>query len=263
MTPEQKAERIVWRLSGADGLSFLQGLVTNDLQPLAGRPGIVWAAFLTPQGKYFADFFVIRRAGDGMGELLIDIAAGLAPATREHLLHYRLRADATLGASTIRVTRGVGSPPPDAMADPRHPALGWRLYEESPAPPAGDDPVDWDALRVAHLIPEYPGELQPDASYILENRFAELHGVDFAKGCYLGQEIVARMHHKGRLRRGLVRLAISGDAEPGTAILLADGRQAGTLGTCADGRALALMRLDRMGGDLTAGAARLVAESAP
>jgi folate-binding protein YgfZ len=247
---EAATDRIVWSLSGPDALTFLQGLVSNDMRGLEQGPGIVWAALLTPQGKYLADFFVVRRDG---GDLLIDIAAPLAEATLRRLTMYRLRSNVQIQPAALYVRRGLGAPPAGALADPRHPALGWRAWTDTPgSPPA----IDWDAIRVAHLIPESGVELVPDDSYILEHGFERLHGVDFRKGCYVGQEVTARMKHKTQLRKGLALVAIEGSAPVGTEIL-ADGKPAGVLFTQSGGRAIAYLRLDRAEGALTAGTASL------
>lgn len=246
--------RRIWTLTGKDTLTFLQGLVTNDVLPLAHGPGAVWAALLTPQGKYLADFFVIRRPDAPEGEILIDIPAALAAATLRRLTMYRLRADVQIAESPLVLSRGLGAPPPGALPDPRDPALGWRLYADAAFPVAE---VDWDALRVAHLVPEYPQDLLPDDSYILEMGFERLHGVDFRKGCYVGQEVTARMKHKTELRKGLAQVALEGTAAPGTPITLPDGREAGRLGTVAGDRALAWLRMDRAEGALIAGEASL------
>ncbi|MFE3837944.1 CAF17-like 4Fe-4S cluster assembly/insertion protein YgfZ [Pseudogemmobacter sonorensis] len=258
MAAEIAPDRVVWRLSGPDSHSFLQGLVSNDVLGLKAAPGMVWAALLSPQGKYLADFFVIRRPGDPPDVLLVDIPADLAPATLRRLTIYRLRAAVEIAETGFRVLRGLGAPPPGALADPRHPALGWRFWTDQPPPAA--EPIDWDALRVEHMVPEYPGELRVDDSYILEAGFERLHGVDFRKGCYVGQEVTARMKHKTELRKGLVRLRIEGAAAPGTPITLPDGREAGILGTRSGGRALAHLRFDRLAGPLAADTARLRAE---
>ena len=239
-------ERQIFSITGKDREHFLQGLVTNDLKRLAQGP--VYAALLTPQGKFLADFFLIV-ADDA---ILLDVAAGLAPDLARRLSMYRLRADVAISDAGLRVRRGTGSMPAGAVADPRHPALGWRLY----GPEAGDDGSDWAAIRVEHLIPEAGSELIPNESYILEAGFERLHGVDFRKGCYVGQEVTARMKHKTDLRKGLARLRIEGAAPAGTPIL-AEGREVGTLGTVSGGRALAMVRFDRAGGEMQAGAARL------
>ena len=244
-------DRTIWTVTGKDALSFLQGLVSNDLRPLEAAPGIVWAALLTPQGKYLADFFIVRRAE---GEVILDIATGMAADTLRRLTMYRLRADVQFAPSALSVTRGLGDAPEGALPDPRHPALGWRLYSAAPQPAAA---VDWDAIRVQHVIPESGIELVPDETYLLEAGFERLNGVDFRKGCYVGQEVTARMKHKTELRKGLVRVAVDGVAPVGTEITGEDGRPAGTLFTQSGGFGIAYLRQDRANGILKAGLARL------
>ncbi len=250
MQGEQVPDRVLWAVTGADAVPFLQGLVSNDLLPLDKGPGIVWAALLTPQGKYLADFFVIRQHD---GALLVDIAQTLAPATLRRLTMYRLRADVQIAPAPLHVQRGLGDAKAGAFADPRHPALGWRAYgtAEGLAPV-----IDWDAIRVAHVIPESGIELVVDDSYLLEHGFERLHGVDFRKGCYVGQEVTARMKHKTELRKGLVRVRIEGEATS-TEITTPEGKVAGTLFTRSGDRAIAYLRLDRADGPLAAGAARI------
>jgi len=237
-------DRRVLAISGPDSMSFLQGLVTNDLRGL--DRGAVYAAILTPQGKYLADFFLVPK-----GEtILLDVRSTLAEGLLRRLSMYRLRADVTLEMTPLRVSRGTGSAPEGAAADPRHPALGWRAYGET----ATDDGTDWDAIRVAHCIPETGVELIPDETYILEAGFERLHGVDFRKGCYVGQEVTARMKHKTELRKGLVTVAVEGAAPVGTQIL-SDGKEAGVLYTQSGGRGIAHLRFDRADGNLRAGSA--------
>ena len=241
--------RRILAVSGEDRVEFLQGLVTNKVGEVPA-----WAALLTPQGKYLADFLVVP---DG-GRLLVDVDARLADDLLRRLSMYKLRSKVALEPTDLTVARGTGEMPDAAIADPRHPALGWRLYGGQ-----GDDGTDWDAIRVAHCIPETLVELIPNETFILEAGFERLHGVDFRKGCYVGQEVTARMKHKTELRKGLVTVGIEGAAPVGTPILMADGREAGTLFTQSGGRAIAHMRFDRMGpfsdgGGLTAGDARII-----
>ena len=245
--------RRIWHLSGKDTQDFLQNLVTNDLAGL--DRGLVYAALLTPQGKYIADFFLARE-----GEaILLDVDDSLADALAKRLTMYKLRADVTISESPLQVQRGTGPAPEGALADPRHPALGWRLYSEAPE---GDDGTDWTALRVAHCIPETGIELTPD-TFILEAGFERLHGVDFRKGCYVGQEVTARMKHKTELRKGLARVDVSGAAEPGTEIRAGD-KPVGTLLTTAGDAGIAYLRFDRVTPEMEAGTAaiRLASETA-
>ncbi|MEM1130395.1 MAG: folate-binding protein [Pseudomonadota bacterium] len=247
MKGETAEDRVVLQISGDDRVNFLQGLVTNDLARL--DQGLVYAALLSPQGKYLADFFLCDQ-GDA---ILLDIKADLAPAVLKRLTMYKLRADVTIAAIEMPVLRGLGTPPEGALADPRDPALGWRYY--GPAEAAKPE-IDWDTIRVDAAVPESGIELVPDESYILEMDFERLHGVDFKKGCYVGQEVTARMKHKTELRKGLARVSIDGTAPVGTQIM-AGGKPVGTLYTQAHGKGLAYLRLDRAKGEMQAGDATL------
>ena len=237
--------RQIIRVTGDDRLSFLQGLVTNDVTRAP-----CWAALLTPQGKYLADFLIVPDND----ALLLDVDARLADDLTRRLTMYKLRSKVGIEVTDMTVARGTGPAPDGAIADPRHPALGWRLYGG-----AGEDGTDFDAIRVDHIIPETLVELIPNETFILEAGFERLHGVDFRKGCYVGQEVTARMKHKTDLRKGLARLRIEGEAPVGTPIT-AEGKEVGTLFTQSGGRALAHVRFDRIGPDMQAGQARLSAD---
>ncbi len=235
--------RQIIRLTGPDHREFLQGLVTNDVNRAP-----CWAALLTPQGKYLADFLIIPD-GDG---LLLDVDAGLADDLMRRLAMYKLRSKLDIQPVQMTVARGTGPAPEGAIADPRHRALGWRLY----GGPEGDDGSDWDAIRVENCIPETLVELIPNETFILEAGFERLNGVDFRKGCYVGQEVTARMKHKAQLRKGLAVLPIEGAAPTGSPITR-EGREVGTLFTQSGGRAIAHVRFDRVGEGMQAGEARL------
>lgn len=245
---EEVPGRAVFRIAGPDRDSFLQGLISNDVRRL--KDGVVYAALLTAQGKYLADFFLYPDDG----AILLDVAAPLAEGLARRLALYRLRAAVTIEPAPLHVQRGLGPAPADGFADPRHPAMGWRACRASEG---GPTQTDWDALRVAHLIPETLVELVPDETYILEAGFERLGGVDFRKGCYVGQEVTARMKHKTDLRKGLARVILEGAAGPGTPITTAEGKEAGMLFTRSGDRALAHLRLDRAEGPMLAGAARV------
>ncbi len=236
--------RTILRLSGGDREAFLQNLVTNDVARL--RDGIVWAALLTPQGKYLADFFLVP-AKDA---ILLDVAEGIAAAFAQRLNMYRLRADVQIEPTDISPSRGPGPAPEGAYPDPRHADLGWRAYDGRP-----DQDADWTALRVTHCVPETSIELIPNETYPLEAGFERLSGIDFKKGCYVGQEVTARMKHKVELKKGLAIVEVEGDAPPGTAITSDDGKTVGTLFTQSGDRAIAYLRFDRAKGELKAGQA--------
>ena len=235
------SDRTVLGISGAEARDFLQGLVTNDVAKL--EHGLVYAAMLTPQGKYRADFF-LAPMGDA---ILLDVDSALAPGLKQALTMYKLRSKVEITETDRVVTRGLGDAPEGAFADPRDAALGWRGFDGQP----GDDSVDWDALRVAALVPQSGVELTPD-SFILEMGFERLNGVDFRKGCYVGQEVTARMKHKTELRKGLAKVAVEGSAPVGTDITVGD-KPSGTLFTQAGGQGLAYLRFDRAGEDMRAG----------
>ncbi|MFO7921466.1 MAG: folate-binding protein, partial [Nioella sp.] len=201
-------------------------------------------ALLSPQGKFLADFFLLDRGED----ILLDVSGARSPDLYRRLAMYKLRADVTIEDSGLPVARGLGAPPEGACPDPRDAALGWRGYGMA----GGDPQVDWDAIRVDRCIPETGIELIPDDSYILEAGFDRLNGVDHRKGCYVGQEVTARMNHKTVLRKGLVTVTVAGSAPVGTPIT-ADGKPAGTLFTQSGGQGIAYLRFDRAKGDMTAG----------
>jgi len=235
-------ERAIIRVSGDDPAGFLQGLVSNDTRRLT-TDGIVYAALLTPQGKYLADFFCVADGAD----VLVDVAAPLADDLFKRLSMYKLRAPITLARADIAVSRG-------AVADPRHPALGWRLYGQA----LPEEGTDWDALRVVHCVPESGVELIPNDSFILECGFERLNGVDFRKGCYVGQEVTARMLHKTALRKGLATVAVQGAAPVGAEIA-ANGKPVGKLFTQSGGQAIAYLRFDRVADAMQAGDATVFA----
>lgn len=243
MIGERDPQRSVLEIRGSERESFLQGLVTQDVRRISEGP--LYAALLTPQGKYICDFFLISQ-GDAV---LLDVSTTQGPDLLRRLNMYRLRADVQITESALLVTRGLGTAPEGAVADPRHPALGWRFYG---AEAGGGAQIDWDALRVEHLIPEAGSELIPNETYILEAGFERLAGVDFRKGCYVGQEVTARMKHKTELRKGFVRVSLSGAATPGTVVMQGE-KEAGHLCTVAGGQAIAWLRFDRAEGEMQAG----------
>ena len=238
MTPE----RTVLALSGTDRVKFLQDLVTNDVSDLA--EGLSYAALLSPQGKYLYDFFLFQRDD----RIYLDVASAAARGLSQRLQMYCLRADVSITLSDLKMSRGLESAPDGAMPDPRDPSLGWRAYGINTT---SQPDIDWPALRVAAMVPEAGAELISGESYILEMGFERLHGVDFRKGCYVGQEVTARMKHKTELKKGLARLNLSGPVPSGAEIISA-GRTVGTIHTIAGTRALGFVRFERVASDMTA-----------
>ena len=237
--------RTVLSIKGPDAQKFLQDLVTNDIT----NPGLTYAALLSAQGKYLFDFFVLNTGE----KFLIDIQSDQAPQLAQRLTLYKLRANLEISTTDQTVTCGQGPAPATAHADPRHTALGWRHYGEPLVP---DTSIDWLKIYVTNCIPQTGIELRPNESYILESSFERLSGVDFRKGCYVGQEVTARMKHKTELKKGLAVVSIQGATEIGTEIT-ANGKSVGTVFSQSNGQAIAYLRFDRAQGTMTAGDATL------
>jgi len=247
-------DRGVVKVSGADSEKLLQGLITNDLEGLSSNTAC-HAALLSPQGKILFDFFVVR-VGDGY---LLDVVAAKAADLVKRLTMYKLRADVTIAdvglAHTVCADWGSGVPPPGAtergirFADPRHPSMGLRILEKIPAidkrfPGLESAHSDYDAVRVRLGVPEGGKDYDFGDSYPHEADFDIFNGVSFTKGCYVGQEVVARMQNKTVVRKRVVK--ISGSAPPCSGADVLIGEVAiGRVGTVAGSEALAMLRLDR------------------
>ena len=244
-----KHNREVLEVFGEDSTKFLQGIITNDMGRLDQGP--IYTAILTPQGKYFIDFFIVPL----QGRILIDTPVDGSEDLINKLLQYRLRAKVDIKKTNLKVSLGLDNAPAQSFRDPRHPALGWRSYE----PKENNQEVDWKHLRVSHCIPETNIELVRDKTYILEAGFERLNGVDFKKGCYVGQEITARMQHKTKLRKRLKTVTIEGVAKVGTEIL-ANGQNAGIIFSQSKGKGIVFLRLDRALPKMIAGDAVIFTE---
>ena len=260
------ADRGVVKVSGEDARKFLNGLVTTDLTRL--HPGLGrFGALLTPQGKIVTDFLITEAPSGHGGGFLIDCPRALAQGLADKLGFYKLRA--RVGIENLSDSLGVlaawdGDPamqPDLAFADPRQAALGWRVLipEELAAKVAaliGAELVDaaaYDAHRIAAGVPRGGLDFIYGDAFPHETNMDRLHGVDFDKGCYVGQEVVSRMQHRGTARTRTLRIVLDGPApEPGAAILAGD-KQVGTMGSSAAGCGLALIRIDRAADALHAG----------
>jgi folate-binding protein YgfZ len=232
--------RGVVRVAGADSAHFLQNLVTNDVEGLEVGE-VRFAALLTPQGKILFDFLIHRGTEN---EFLLDVAAEQTAALAKRLALYRLRAKIEISDESARLAVVVA--PAGEPADPRA-ALGARRIgtrAEAPAP-SGEALADYEARLVALGVPQGGKDFAYGDAFPHDVNMDLLNGVDFRKGCYVGQEVVSRMRHRGEIRRRVVRVAaLDAPLETGAAVL--DGKLAvGTVGTVAGGEALALMRVDR------------------
>jgi hypothetical protein len=241
------SDRAVLAVTGDDARPFLQGLLTNDVALLApGRP--LWAGLLSPQGKALFDMLL---CDDGAGGVLIDCEATHADALAKRLALYRLRRAVMITRRDDLAVHAAwedeGGPEPP---DPRLPALGRRWL----APPAPGDgsAEDYRRHRVALGAPEGVAELGQDRTLWLEANAAELNGVSFTKGCYVGQENTARMHHRDKVRRRLLPVRLTGD--PGGATeLMAGERSAGELRVAAGGLGMAWLRVEHADAPLRVG----------
>jgi len=259
-------DRGVVKVSGEAARDFLNGLVTTDVTLL--RPGLGgFGALLTPQGKIVVDFLITEAPSGHGGGFLIDCPRALAQALADKLGFYKLRAK--VGIENLSDSLGVlaawdgdfAVKPDLAFADPRNAALGWRILvpaelAQKAADLIGAELVDssaYDAHRIAAGVPRGGLDFTYGDAFPHETNMDRLHGVDFDKGCYVGQEVVSRMQHRGTARTRTVRVVLEDfSPEPGTAVLAGD-KAIGTMGSAAGHDGLALIRIDRAADALAAG----------
>jgi folate-binding protein YgfZ len=266
------ADRGVVKVAGDGARDYLHGLVTADILALA--PGAArFCALLTPQGKIIADFVVTEALAADGGGFFLDIPRAAGAALIGKLNLYKLRAkvlieDLSETLGVLAAWDGSGSTRIGlAYADPRLPALGMRVMlppHLAAAATAGlgaesVDPSLYEAHRIALGVPQGGVDFSYGDTFPHESVMDQLGGVDFAKGCYIGQEVVSRMQHRGTARTRAVPVRYDGAAPQAGAAVTAGERQLGTIGSAAAGRAIALLRLDRVteamsrGEPLTAG----------
>jgi len=267
------AERGILAISGEPARDFLQGLITNDIQK-ASPSRAIYAALLTPQGKFLHDFFIVEHKD----RFLLDCSAERMPDLIKRLTMYRMRLKLDITDESDKWDVGAMLPVGEMDApgtaktrfdgvsyvDPRHAGLGERtirLVDEDdtfPTDIAQQDKnrADYEAIRIALGIPDSGKDLIADKSMPLESGFDELQGVDFEKGCYVGQEVTARMKHRNLVKKRLFPVAIDGDVTAG-AIVKSDEVDAGEIRSVINGRGIALLRLDLAvkGGLMAEGAA--------
>lgn len=269
--------RALVAVGGEDRIAFLQGMISNDMRHVEAGAAL-WAAFLTPQGKFLHEFFVIPQ-GD---TVLLECERDRRDDLVTRLSRYKLRAKVTLapldtlevgvawgdGASTALETadrpgtvtvKGAGV----IYTDPRLQGAGVRFAlppaQAGALPLTPATPDMYDAHRIGLGLPDGSRDLEVEKALLLENGFEELHGVDFKKGCYIGQELTARTHYRALIKKRLMPVTIAGATPaPGEALTL-DGKDAGEMKSAAGANGLALVRLDawKSGGSLTAGDTRI------
>lgn len=258
------ASRAVLRIAGPDAGPFLQGIVTQNVEAL--RPGeAAFAALLTPQGKILFDFLLFA-AGDGF---LVDCDAGAAEALAKRLALYRLRAKATIDlAPDLSVGAGWDGGCAErpaglhAFDDPRLLTLGLRMIgpRAAVAEATGEGAEGfYDAHRIALGVPVFGRDFGAEEVFLTDVDYDALNGVDYKKGCFVGQEVTSRMKRKGEIRKRTLKLAFDGPAPAKGTPVMAGENAVGEVLSGVDGMALALVRLDRLAAAREAGAA-LVAD---
>ena len=252
-------ERSVVKVIGDDARRFLNGLASNDIGKVApGRPS--FAALLTPQGKIIVDFIVAEAAPEDGGGFFLDCPRALTSALVEKLNFYKLRAKVTIedlsdALGVMAVWDGTGDSEYGlCYADPRLAALGWRIMlpPNLAAEAAGDlaatltDAAAYDAHRIALGVPRGGSDFSYGDTFPHEADMDQLAGVDFDKGCYIGQEVVSRVEHRASARNRVVPIAFDRFAPiPGLPVTAGD-KNLGMIGSASNGRGLALLRLDRV-----------------
>ncbi len=260
------SDRGVVKVSGDDARGFLNGLFTNDigkLQPGAPR----FAALLTPQGKIIVDFIAVEAAAEDGGGFFLDCPRALAGEFAKKLGFYKLRAQVTVedlseALGVMAIWGGAGDTEYGlCYPDPRLATLGMRaILPPESAPDAAADlgaalvaEADYDAHRIALGVPSGGRDFIYGDTFPHEADMDQLSGVDFAKGCYVGQEVVSRVEHRNSARTRLVPVVYDGAAPDGGVAVMAGDKQAGTFGSAAQGHGIALLRLDRVADALAEG----------
>lgn len=239
MTAPARLDRTLIRVSGPDAVSFLDNLLTQDVTRLADA-GVTYGALLSPQGKVITD--MLLWADDG--GVIVEADAARAPDLLRRLTLYKLRAQAALDdISATHAALWSTAAFAGARADPRLPNLGWRALGPRAEAPSGD--AAYDAHRLALGVPDLARDAAAEEVFAGEALLEELSGVDFQKGCFVGQENVSRMKRRATTRKKFCPVVFDGAAPGYGAPITAGAAALGQIRTGADGRALAFIRLDR------------------
>ena len=259
-------DRGVVKVAGEDARNFLNGLVTTDLDRL--KPGLGrFGALLTPQGKIVVDFLITEAPAGHGGGFLIDCPKALADTLATKLKFYKLRAKVTVenlsaDLGVLAAWDGRPAAQPDlAFADPRQDGLGFRILipenlKEKLSGLIGADLVDateYEAHRIALGVPRGGLDFMYSDAFPHETNMDRLAGVDFDKGCYVGQEVVSRMQHRGTARTRSVKVLLDGPSPEAGATILAGDKPVGTIGSTSGGKGIALVRIDRVADALDGG----------
>jgi tRNA-modifying protein YgfZ len=259
-------DRGVVKVAGEDARNFLNGLITTDLDKL--KPGLGrFGALLTPQGKIIVDFLITEAPAGHGGGFLIDCPKALADGLATKLKFYKLRAKVTVenlsdDLGVLAAWDGTQATQPDlAFADPRHAELGTRILipedlKQKLSNLIGAELVDasaYEAHRIALGVPRGGLDFTYSDAFPHETNMDRLAGVDFDKGCYVGQEVVSRMQHRGTARTRSVKVLLDDFSPEAGVSILAGDKPVGTMGSSAQGKGIALVRIDRVADALDAG----------
>ena len=187
-------------ITGPDRREFLQGLISNDINLLDRQP-CVYACLLNAQGKFLHDFFITEQDDT----IFLDCESGArAQDLFKRLSMYKLRANVTIKIQEHNhVYAGQGS---HGIPDPRHPAMGFRSFDK---PSFDEKPFEeWDRLRITLTIPDGSRDMIPEKSTLMESNIDQLSGISFEKGCYIGQELTARMHYRALVKKRLKTVSL-------------------------------------------------------
>jgi folate-binding protein YgfZ len=251
-------DRGVVKVAGDDARGFLNGLLTSDIGRVT-PDNACFAALLTPQGKIIMDMIVAEAPAQDGGGFFLDVPKALAKSCVDRLNFYKLRAavmveDLSEVLGVMAVWEGEAATEYGlCYRDPRLPALGHRvmLPPHLAAEAAADlgaalmPAAAFEAHRIALGVPRGGLDFIYGDAFPHEADMDQLHGVDFNKGCFVGQEVVSRMEHRGNVRTRIVPVAYEGFAPDAGAAVMAAEKPVGTFGSSAGGRALAMLRLDR------------------
>ena len=236
--------RALIRVSGPDARPFLHNLLTQDVETLA-EGDLRFGALLSPPGRLLFDLF-LRGETDAV---LLDVAADRREVLLQRLATYRLRAQVTIEADDRPVFVSWPDVADGFTADPRAPGLGGRRYGGDTRTDAAE--ADWQAHRLAAGVPDPAADAPSDKTYPIEADFDLLNGIDFQKGCFVGQETTSRMKRRGSIKTRMLPIAFDGPPPPFGAEVLNGDLRAGEVLSGHDGAAMALLRLDRLEGALT------------
>ena len=259
-------DRSVVKVAGEDARNFLNGLITTDVDKL--KPGLGrFGALLTPQGKIIVDFLITEAPAGHGGGFLIDCPKPLAEGLATKLKFYKLRAKVTVenlsdNLGVLAAWDGQLAAQPDlSFADPRNEHLGTRiLIPEDLKQKLSDlvgaelvDAADYEAHRIALGVPRGGLDFMYSDAFPHETNMDRLAGVDFDKGCYVGQEVVSRMQHRGTARTRSVKVLLEDSSPEAGVSVMAGDKSVGTMGSSAQGKGIALVRIDRVADALDAG----------